>query len=304
MTLMTQVRAIQVLTELGREGSFSGAAQAVGITQSAASQHIAALEGHVGTILVDRGVRPLELTEAGAVLARHGAAILTHLDDAQQSLDEIVGRQAGRLRIGSFPTALTSFVPQVLSRLRAVSPDLELTVVDDHMPALLPRLESGELDMAVVYEAAGTPSAITHRLTVVPLFEDPYRALLPVRHRLARTDRRLRLADLKDEPWVGGRPGSAWYRILLAACRADGFEPRALLSTDDHRAVQAFVAAGLGIGVVPGLAAAQAPAGVTVRDLHPGGPVRRIGVAHRSGGPVPAPIRTAVALLQQVTAGR
>lgn len=302
--LIAQMRAIQVLTTLGREGSFSAAARALGITQSAASQHVAALERETGMSLVDRGTRPLELTEAGAALARHGTAILTHLDDAQQTLDEIVGRLAGRLRIGSFPTALTSFVPEMLSRLRAASPALALTVVDDHMPALIPRLESGEIDLAVVYEASGSPSSLTRDLRSIPLFEDPYRVVLPVGHRLARGEYRVGLRDLADEAWVGGRAGSAWYRILLTACRAAGFEPRTLLTTDDHRAVHAFVAAGLGIGVVPGLAASQAPPGVAVRDLHPGGPSRRIAVAHRAGEPVAAPIRTATAILQEITAGR
>ena len=87
--LIGQVRAIRVLCEVGAQGSFSLAARELGMTQSAVSQHVASLERAVGLPLVDRGTRPLELTEAGAVLARHGRAIATHLDDAEQALGEL-----------------------------------------------------------------------------------------------------------------------------------------------------------------------------------------------------------------------
>jgi len=82
-----------------------------GPDQSAVSQHVAALERPTGLALIQRGTRPAELTEAGAALVRHGTAISARLDSADQELTEIAGRRAGRLRFGSFPTALTTFVP-------------------------------------------------------------------------------------------------------------------------------------------------------------------------------------------------
>ena len=140
MELIGHVRGIRVLCELAARGSFSAAAQALGLTQSAVSQHVAALERQTGLALIQRGTRPAELTEAGAALVRHGTAISARLDSAEQELAEIAGRRAGRLRFGSFPTALTTFVPAALARLRSQHPALTLTVVDDHMQGLLPRL--------------------------------------------------------------------------------------------------------------------------------------------------------------------
>ena len=78
--LIGQVRAIRVLCEVGAQGSFSLAARELGMTQSAVSQHVAALERAVGLPLVDRGTRPLELTGAGAVLVRHGRAVTAQLE--------------------------------------------------------------------------------------------------------------------------------------------------------------------------------------------------------------------------------
>ena len=299
--LIGQVRAIRVLCVVADEGSFSAAARSLGMTQSAVSQHVAALEREAGLPLVDRGTRPLELTEAGAVLVRHGRMVTTQLDDAEQALAEISGRRAGRLRLGSFPTALTTFVPDGLARLRTANPDLVLTVVDDHMQGLLPRLGSGELDLAVVYENPLLPGRRSDGSRGCRCSTTRTGWCCRPDHRLARRRKRLTLADLAEEVWVGGRPGSAWFRILLHACRGAGFEPRTLLTTDDYRAVHAFVAAGLGIGVVPGLAAAHPPVGVAVRNLDTGGPVRRIAVAHPPGEPVAPPVGTMTRILREVT---
>jgi molybdate transport repressor ModE-like protein len=302
--LIAHVRAIRVLCEIAEQGSFSGAARSLGMTQSAVSQHVSALEREAGLPLVDRGTRPVELTESGAVLVRHGRAVTMQLEDAEQALAEISGRRAGRLRIGSFPTALTSFVPAAIARFRGERPGVALTMVDDHMQGLQPRLERGELDMAVVFENPDLPGGVPGRLTLTPLFDDRYRVLLPEDHPLARRRSRLRLTDLAEEAWVGGRPGSPWFRILLHACRSAGFEPHTQLATDDHRAVHAFVAATLGVAVVPGLAADHPSPGVAVRDLVTTAPVRRISVAHRSDEPAPAPVRAMTAILRDVTGPR
>ena len=301
MKLIGYVRGIRVLCEVAARGSFSSAADALGLTQSAVSQHIAALERETGLSLVERGTRPAVLTEAGHVLVRHGKAINARLDDAEHDLAGLSGRRAGRLRFGSFPTALTTFVPAALARLRREHPAVVLTVVDDHMQGLLPRLADGELDLAVVFDHETIPDAAPGRLHRVPLFDDTYRAVLPPEHRLARRRAALDLSDLAEEVWVGGHSGSAWFGIVRHSCRAAGFEPRASLASDDYRAVQAFVAAGLGVAVIPGLAVVNAAPGVTVRKLRIGAPVRRISVVHPAEEFQPPAVRAMTAILRAVT---
>jgi len=276
---MLDVRRLRVLSEVAAQGSFSAAGHALTLTQSAVSQHIAALEREVGQALVERGTRPLQLTDAGYALTRHATGIFARLDGAEQELEEIAGRRHGRLRFGSFPTALGTFVPAAFAHFRERHPEVVLFVIDDHLQRLVPRLEAGELDLALIYEHDSLPDVAARDLVRVPLFEDPFKAVLPEGHRLAGRGEPLALADLAGETWIGGGPASAWYRIVREACAAAGFTPEARFTTDDAVAVQALVAAGLGVAVIPGLPLTRPLAGVAVRPLQPGGPARRISVA-------------------------
>jgi DNA-binding transcriptional LysR family regulator len=280
---MLDVRRLRVLSEVATRGSFSAAAHALALTQSAVSQHVAALEREVGLPLVERGTRPVELTEAGHALTRHATGIFSRLDSAEQELGEISGRRVRRLRFGSIPTALATIVPPALRRFRRAHADVTLTVVDDHLQHLLPRLRARELDLALVYdhEALGE---VGRDVECTPLLDDVYRVVLPPRHRLARRRRPLELADLAGERWIGGGPTSAWFRIVTHACGAAGFTPEVAFASDDNVAVQALVAAGLGVAVIPGLAVVHPRPGIEVRALAPGAPTRRILAARPHGG--------------------
>jgi DNA-binding transcriptional LysR family regulator len=276
---MLDVRRLRVFSEVAARGSFSAAADALTLTQSAVSQHITALEREVGLPLIERGTRPVELTEAGYALTRHATGIFARLDGAEQELGEIAGRRLGRLRFGTFPTALATLVPPAFAAFRRDHPEVTLTVVDDHLQRLIPRLEAGELDLALIYDHEAIPDISARDLERIPLMDDVFQAVLPAGHRLARRRRTLELSELSGEPWIGGAPTSAWYRIAMDACRRAGFTPQADFASDDHIAVQALVAAGLGVSVIPGLAVVHPLPGLAVRKLSSGAPRRHISAA-------------------------
>src|SRR4029453_18827823 len=96
---MLDPRRLRVLREVATRGSFSAAAAALALTQPAVSQQIAALEREARTTRIERGVRPVRLTDAGRALMVHAEAVLAHLDEAQQELGEIAGLRRGRLRL-------------------------------------------------------------------------------------------------------------------------------------------------------------------------------------------------------------
>ncbi len=294
---MLDLRRLQVLAEIDRCGSFSAAALALGMSQPAASQHIAALEQAVGLPLVERGTRPVGLTEAGHALVRHTRGVLARLDAAEHELAELAGRRNTRLRLGGFPTALATLIPDVLTEYRRVRPDVNLSVVGDHMQRLLRRLHGGELDLALVYDDPVAPATHPPGFASIPLFDDPFTVVLPPGHPLVRR-RTLTLRDLADETWIGGTPTGTWFHIVRRACHAVGVEPHVRFSTDDYVAVQALVAADLGIAVIPSLAVGPAAHRVHARALPHPAPTRRIAVALPPDGQRHAAAQTMIDIMR------
>jgi DNA-binding transcriptional LysR family regulator len=281
---MLDPRRLRVLREVAARGSFSAAAEALAFTQSAVSQQVAALERETATRLVERGVRPVRLTDAGRTLVAHAEAVLARLDQAEQELGELAGLRRGRLRIASFPTAIATLVPDAVARFNRRHPSVEVTVVDDHLQGLLPRLARWELDLALIYDHQALPDPDVP-LERTHLLDDPFDLIVPDRHRLARRGS-VALGDLAGETWIGGTPDGAYASIVLQSCRAAGFEPRVVFGSDDYNAVQAFVAVGLGVAILPRLALALPRPGLE-RVALAAPPVRRIAAArlaasHRS----------------------
>lgn len=280
---MNQVRRLQVLAALDDTGAFSSAAAVLGMTQSAVSQHVGALERDLDAVLVDRRARPVQLTRVGMRLAQHGRAIASQLAAAEQDVLQMLGRQQARLRVGAFPSALTTFVPTALRRFRRTRPEVELSLVDGHMPQLLGLLDSGALDLAVVYGSRDSADLRASQRELHELCDDTYQVILPRGHRLTRRAA-VRIADLADEQWIGSRSNATWFRIVVDACRAAGFTPRVALTTDDYLGVQAMVASTLGVSVMPGLA--LRPSRAVVALPISGTPVvRRVWAARTVQGP-------------------
>jgi DNA-binding transcriptional LysR family regulator len=273
---MLDPRRLRVLREVAARGSFAGAAEALSFTQSAVSQQIAALEREVGTRLVERGVRPVRLTDAGHALLAHAEAVLARLDEAEQELGEIARLRRGRLRLASFPTAIATLVPRAVAVFNQRHPEVDLTVIDDHGQGLIPRLARWELDLALIYEHEALPEPDVG-LERTHLLEDPFDLVVPDGHPLAGRAS-VALEELADETWIGGAPDSAYGAIVAHSCRAAGFEPRFAFGSDDYNAVQAFVAVGVGVAVLPHLALVFARPGLhRVRLTVP--PVRTITAA-------------------------
>jgi len=273
---MLDPRRLRVLREVATRGSFSAAAAALAFTQPAVSQQVAALERETGTRLVERGVRPVRLTEAGMALLAHAEAVLARLDEAQQELGEIAGLRRGRLRLASFPTAIATLVPRAVALFSQRHPDVNLTVLDDHGQGLVPRLARWELDLALIYEHEALPAPDV-QLERTHLLDDPFELVLPDGHPLTRRAP-VALEELADATWIGGTPDGAYARIVLHSCRAAGFEPRVAFGSDDYNAVQAFVAVGLGVAMLPRLALMLPRPGVR-RVALAAPPVRRIAAA-------------------------
>jgi len=279
---MLDVRRMRVLREVARQGSFSAAAEALNFTQSAVSQHVAALERETGTRLVERGPRGVRLTDTGQALVSHADAILSRIQDAEEELAAIAGLRGGRLRLASFQSAGATLVPRAVAAFRDRHPGVELAMIEAEPEDAVDYLNSGDIDVALVYDYAPLPSSLDDEFELTPLREDPYDAILAKGHPLAGR-KVLRLADLAEEPWIASHSGCGCRQIQERACRDAGFEPRVAFEADDTLAAQALVASCVGVTVQPRLALATVHPGVVVRPLTPDSMVRRIWAARLKG---------------------
>jgi DNA-binding transcriptional LysR family regulator len=278
---MLDVRRMRVLREVAARGSFSAAAEALSFTQSAVSQHVAALEREAGTQLVERGHRGVRLTDAGRVLVGHADAILARIDCAEQDLAALAGLRGGRLRLVSFQSGGATLAPRAVAAFHERHPQVELSMVEAEPDEAAERLRSGDVDLALVYDHESTPGLLGPDLDLTHLVDDRYDAILPEGHALAGRAR-LSLSDLSGEPWVASTSVCGCRQITESVCRDAGFEPRVAFEADETLAAQALVAAGVGVTLMPQLAVTTLHPGVVARRLtHP--PIRRIWAARLEG---------------------
>jgi DNA-binding transcriptional LysR family regulator len=282
---MLNVTRIGVLREVARHGSFSGAADSLGYTQPAVSRQVATLEAETGAVLVTRAANGARMTDAGEVLVRHAEVIFAALDDAENELRAVMGLEAGRVRLATFSSAAASIVPLAIARFRDIHPNVELAVEIIEEEESIPRLRCGELDIALSNDADALPGETIER---IHLFDDPMYVALPSGHRLAQRPK-LRLRDLAEEPWMLGAPTTCPdVRMFKRACHAAGFEPSISFENDDYHAILGFVAAGIGIALIPDLVARAARQDVVIRSLGTGAPVRQVLAAVPAGYRAPA----------------
>ncbi|MFE2849937.1 LysR family transcriptional regulator [Streptomyces lavendulae] len=261
----------EVFLRVARDGSFTAAAQGLGYTQSAVSRQIQALEEEWGTALFDRLPRGVRLTEAGRLLLPHAEGMRGRLRAARAELDALRSLGGGMLRIGAFAAADVSLVPRTMAAFGERYPDVTVVHTEGPTAKHVGLLAEGGLDMAVLSTPDGVPlpgPQLHH------LLDEPMYVALPRAHRFAGRAL-LRLVELADEQWIEGdvRP----EQTLLAPALAGGFRPRVAFRVNDWTAKQGFVAAGLGITVLPALAAGAVRSDVVLVPVDPADlPCRKI----------------------------
>jgi DNA-binding transcriptional LysR family regulator len=298
---MLDVKRLRVLREVAARGSFSAAAESLAYTQSAVSQQIAALEREAGTVLVERLARGVRLTQAGEALVAHADVILARLDDAEAELEAMAGMRGGRLRIVSFPTAGATIMPSAIGRFREAYPGVEVTLTPSEPHEGMECLRTGDCDIALTVEAS-FDRVDDKAFDLVPLLDDPMYVCLPAGHPVA-TKPKVRLRDLSTDAWILGTTGKCPDgAILLRACQAAGFEPHVAFQSDDYVAIQGFIAAGVGVCLIPDLALYAVREDVVIRQLEGRTPIRHVLAATLAGGYVSPAARAMLDILVEVSA--
>lgn len=275
--LRIDLRHLAALEALAREGSFHRAAARLGYTQSAVSQQIAGLERIVGARLVHRpgGPRPISLTEAGRLLVRHSDAILARVHAAEADLEALVAGVAGSLRIGTYQSVGRRILPGLMAEFATQRPQLEIRLTESANDVeLLPQVERGDLDLT--FCLLPLPEG---PFEAIELMEDPYALIVATGSPLAT--RMPDLRDLADLPLIGFRLCRS-LEPVESHLHAHGVEPNYVFRSDDNGTVQALVASGMGVALVPRLAIEPSDDRIVVIDMADRLPPRRVAIAwHR-----------------------
>ncbi|TIC79414.1 LysR family transcriptional regulator [Nocardioides sp. GY 10127] len=244
-----ELRQLRYFVAVADRLSFTGAAQELGVAQSALSTQVARLEREVGTALLLRTSRTVRLTEAGEALRGRARRILDQVDDAREELAELGDARRGRLRVGLAQTASrTTDVLGILGRFHARHPLVEIVTVAEPSPVMAAAVLAGDLDVAVV---GGGPQDLPPTLESLLLVEEEQVAAVPRDHPLA-AQRSVTLADLLAAgPLVRFRGSSHLRREVDTALAAAGLVPAAGLEMALLEDVVRCVSHGLGVGIVP-----------------------------------------------------
>src|SRR5579859_5290330 len=316
---MLDVTRLRVLVAVARYGSVTAAARALNYAQPSVSHHLARLEAETGIKLIQRAGRGIRLTDAGRLLAERAAEVIGRLDAAENELAAYTGLRAGRLRLAAFPSALGTIVPAAAAHLRASNAGLDLRLTEAEPPEALRMLRAGYVDVALVFRYSAAVSAdeggasgddeprgidVTEGLRERLLLDEPVYLVTPARPGAGDT-----VLDDENPPdltrfgkhrWIAGCDRCRAH--LLTQCSQAGFTPKIAFTTDDFVAVQALVAADLGVSTLAGLClrAARHP-GIVTTPL-PG--TRRYVHAVRYGDPPDPPSVTELMDALQTAAER
>jgi molybdate transport repressor ModE-like protein len=296
---MLDVRRMAVLREVVASGSFSAAADALHLSQSAVSQQVAALEKEVGQPLLERTSAGPKLTPAGETLSAHADAVIARLDEAERELAAIAGLEGGTLRLMSFPTASATLVTRAMSAFHARFPSVELQFSEGEPEDSLPALRRGDVDIAVAFDYPGMPEDFGRDAEAELVLTEPMRVALPQGHPLVGS-KTVKVEALSEEDWLCGNAPSSCREFVLEIGRGAGFEPRISFQSDDYKVLQGLVAAGLGVTLLPELAG-EFP-GVELRDIRGATPVRRIWAVTREADSRSPAAEQMVAILKEVGA--
>lgn len=290
-----ELRHLAALRAVAAEQSFGRAAQRLGFTQSAISQQIAALERAVGAPVFDRpgGPKQVTLTPVGRLLLQHADELLDRLAVAESEVAALLEGREDHLTVGTFQSVSVKVLPDVIRRMRAERPGVEITLSEhDDVDALITRLVSGALDLSFI-----VLSYADDRVEIAWAVPDRFVLLAPA----GAPPTPIAPTELAGVPLVGQHPTSCQL-LIDDGLRGHGVQPNYVFRSNDNGAVQAMVRAGMGSAVMAYLAIDPTDPGVVVREFEPQIPHRVIALASRAGATMSPAARRFVEIAHDVCA--
>lgn len=251
---LAQLRALAAVVDAG---SFTAAAETLGISQSGVSQAVAALEGALGLAVLHRDRNGVGLTEVGERVLVHARAILSRVDVIRQEAAALAGVETGKIRIGSFASFAARLLPGIMRAFQARHPGIELVLWEGNDGEVQEWLQSGAIDVAaVVLPADGVEP--------LPIARDQVLAVLPEHHPLA-AEAAVAVADLEDDPFI--MPSESCERLARRIFAQAKAIPDVRFEVRDQATLLMMVKEGLGVSLLPALAIPERAEGIRTVPL-------------------------------------
>jgi DNA-binding transcriptional LysR family regulator len=245
-----ELRHLRYFVIVAEELHFGRAAQRLHLSQPPLSQQIRRLEELLGYPLFVRTSRAVRLTGAGAVFLERARRTLRKMEEDVEAMRSIGRGEAGSLSVGFIGSGMLTRLPAMLGYYRSHFPKVSLQLRELYTSGVIQALLEGSLDVGFLRDGGPTDG-----LVVETLFSEPFRAILPARHPLARksANRAIDPAELRDEPFVFFSPtaGTRAYETPISLCEAAGFRPRVVQEAPQWLTIVRLVGAGLGVSITP-----------------------------------------------------
>jgi len=249
--------------EIARQRSFTRAAERLHMAQPALSQQMKNLESELGTALFIRGRKETQLTPAGKAFLPRAEALLTQAEAAKAVVSDVAHMRGGRLVIAAIPSVSACLLPDAIRQFSRQHPQVRLQLLEESSERVAEGVESGRADIGFLQLPAS--KAVFEAKT---LLDEPFVALAS-RSRALAGKKEFTLRQLAHESFIfyKGRARDT----AVEACRKAGFEPLVVCESGELETIRAFVAAGLGVALLPRLASGHLPKSIqaiTLRDPH------------------------------------
>ena len=257
------LKAIKTFHLIAKYGSFIRAAAELNYSPSAVTMQIRKLESELGVTLIGRG-KPFRLTEAGRLFRDHSLPLVRHMEQLQAIMADWETGEAGHVRLGASEPTASCRLPALLKAFLDQHPNIRLSLDIADAPTLTSRVLKGEVDLALC-SSPDTGEELYYEV----LFKEPFAALLPEDHPLARKEA-IDAEDFRDQRLLV-TPTSCPYRRKLEMMLKDaGNMPTDVMEIGSITALKHYVASGLGIALVPEISLEPLPRGAVVRPLGEG----------------------------------
>jgi LysR family hydrogen peroxide-inducible transcriptional activator len=243
-----ELQQLRYVVAVARTANFSRAAELCHVSQPSLSQQIKKLEDELGERLFDRMKRAAKLTSHGETFLRRAIRILAEVDAVKREATDAQDLVRGTLTIGVLPTIAPYLLPKVMAQFMEKFPGVQIVVQEDTTSRLLKLALDYEIDFVLASQPIQN-----ERLEIKGLFSEELLLALPPRHPLARK-RTVAVADLEGEQFIVMKEGHCLGDQVLGFCDRRDMKPKISFRSSQLETVQAFVASGLGISLIPAMA--------------------------------------------------